>query len=403
MAETCGIKRCGKTTEAVNCVVLLALFILYALTFTVARVYDVTYPYAGVINFCMLTVLLFNNVNVGEAVKTKDREFIILALLILITGVNLVIVDSGKGAFFVAVNFMLIWYLSDKMCIGKDKLKIFALLYAAYLVFYLFIAYPRLFTTFENYKYNTNTAATFTVYTMLVSFIFLEMIYERSEVTGLIMVAVLLKGFQLALWHRARGAFVMLTVFMILRYAIPKKLWSRRWFYVTLCIMATLGSLLFVGLYIMAGRTGANFRMPFFYKEVFSGREQIWYELFCKLVNRDKPYMLFTGIGTNFTLESFFEKNVHNAMYNYVVIHGLIVFAGILYFIYARLGKMRSKIMAGRVSMSAMCTLMAVFFESYFDVDLIWADYALNLIFLLCILSRFDADDDLVSMGSTDG
>ena len=30
---------------------------------------------------------------------------------------------------------------------------------------------------------------------------------------------------------------------------------------------------------------------------------------------------------------------------------------------------------------------MAVFFESYFDVDLIWADYALNLVFLLCTVN----------------
>ena len=140
MAEACGIERKGRGTEALNCAVLLALFILYALTFTVARVYDVTYPYAGVINFCMLTVLFFNNVKIGEAVKRKDIEFILLAALILVTGVNLVIVDSGKGAFFVAVNFLIIWYLSDKLYIGKDKLKIFALLYTAYLVFYLFIA-----------------------------------------------------------------------------------------------------------------------------------------------------------------------------------------------------------------------------------------------------------------------
>jgi hypothetical protein len=97
--------------------------------------------------------------------------------------------------------------------------------------------------------------------------------------------------------------------------------------------------------------------------------------------------MFFTGIGTNFELDSFFEKNVHNAMYNFLVIHGVVVFAGILYFVFKRLMKFGERIMDNRVAACAMCALMAVFFESWFDVDIIWADYALNLIFLLCIIN----------------
>ena len=74
-------------------------------------------------------------------------------------------------------------------------------------------------------------------------------------------------------------------------------------------------------------------------------------------------------------------------MYNFVVIHGIIVFGGIVYFIFKRLKGFRERIMSDSVAACAMCALMAVFFESWFDVDLIWADYALNLIFLLCVLN----------------
>ena len=35
-----------------------------------------------------------------------------------------------------------------------------------------------------------------------------------------------------------------------------------------------------------------------------------------------------------------------------------------------------------RLPLLALTILLSVFFESYFDVDLIWADYALNLLFL---------------------
>ena len=386
--------------ELINIAVLAVMFIIYALTFIIAKFYDMTYPYAGVINFCLLLVMLLNNVNIPSALKNHDIDIYILAVLVIITGLNLVIVNSGKGAFFVPVNFLIIWYMSDKLYISGRTVKVFAWLYMIYLLFYLFIAYPRLFTTFENYKYNTNTAATFTVYTMLCAFMLLEMITEEdhgetsagkessiSLLTGLFKVMVLVKGFQLALWHRARGAFVMLILFMIFRYFVPKKWWKNKALYVLLCLLATLGSLAFIGLYVYVGETGANFRLPFFYKEVFSGREAIWHELFDLLVHDDRPYTLFTGIGTNFELTSFFEKNVHNAMYNFVVIHGIVVFAGVLYFIYKRLWQFREGIAGSRVAMAAMCALMAVFFESYLDVDLIWADYALNLIFLLLVIN----------------
>ena len=45
-----------------------------------------------------------------------------------------------------------------------------------------------------------------------------------------------------------------------------------------------------------------------------------------------------------------------------------------------------------------MAAIFAVLFESYFDVDLIWADYSGNLIFLLAVLSESVRDK-----GSIDG
>ena len=49
---------------------------------------------------------------------------------------------------------------------------------------------------------------------------------------------------------------------------------------------------------------GVNFKMPFFYKNIFSGRDAIWYEFFTLFIK--KP---LTGIGTNVTIQSFFEYN----------------------------------------------------------------------------------------------
>ena len=153
-----------------------------------------------------------------------------------------------------------------------------------------------------------------------------------------------------------------------------------------MCVFATLGSLVFVAFYIWLGTRGVNFRMPFFYKNIFSGREAIWLEFWNLFIK--KP---FTGIGTNVTITSFFEFNVHNAMYNILVIHGLIVFALTLFLMYRSWHRVKTDMSIRRVSRCALTAVFAVCIESFFDVDLIWANYTLNVFFLLLIMnSRID-------------
>ncbi|MBQ7565294.1 MAG: hypothetical protein IJT16_15065 [Lachnospiraceae bacterium] len=402
-----------KTKELVNLAVMLIMFVGYSLTFMIPKFYGATDAYVGVFVFVCLAILLFCNADPVSLLRKKDRDFLILSVVLVITLINLFIVRSGLGAFFVAADFLLIFFLSGHIRLSRRSIRILSGCYMALLVVWFFIAYPRLFADYAFYGYNTNTAATFTIYTLLCAFIFAELLYEQgnggtlSVLAGLLMTILMVKGFQLALWHRARGAFIMLSVFVVFWFLVPKGWWRKKGFYRAAWILATFGSLAFVSLYVIVGATGVNFRLPFFYKDVFSGRDKIWYEfftLFCR-----KP---LTGIGTNVTIESFFEFNVHNAMYNFLVIDGIIVFAGILYMIFRFAGRAYlaialkesrsdsdiqdepSRPVSGsrkappqtaegsRLPLLALVILLSVFFESYFDVDLIWADYALNLLFL---------------------
>ena len=82
MAEAGGTSGTKKSSrrEAVNFGVLLILFIIYALTFTIAKFYDminIVYPYAGVINFALLGVLFLNNVIFAEGsgvLRSNDKS-----------------------------------------------------------------------------------------------------------------------------------------------------------------------------------------------------------------------------------------------------------------------------------------------------------------------------------------
>ena len=170
----------------------------------------------------------------------------------------------------------------------------------------------------------------------------------------------------------------MLGAFLLLRYIVPKKLWAKKAFYNAVCIFATLGSLVFVAVYIVVGTSGVNFRMPFFYKNIFSGREAIWLEFWNLFIK--KP---LTGIGTNVTITSFFEYNVHNAMYNILVIHGVIVFALVLFLLYRNWNGCRNSVCLPGACACAFIALLAVCIESFFDVDLIWTDYSVNALLLM--------------------
>ena len=275
-----------KAYEPVNLIIMLIMFAGYALTFMVPRFYGATDRYVGVFVFICLGLLLIHNVDILSLIKKKDREFIILILVMAVTLINLLIVGSGLGAFFVAADFMLIFFLSGRLKLSETGIIIIGCCYAALLLYWFFIAYPRLFADYAYYGYNTNTAATFTIYTLLCVFLLTVILSEKKgweEPSGFIMTLLMVKGVQLALYHRARGAFIMLILFMVLWFLVPKKWWDVKGFYYGIWILATFGSLLFVAMYVVVGATGVNFRLPFFYKDIFSGRDKIICSASCSL------------------------------------------------------------------------------------------------------------------------
>ena len=365
-----------------NTVFLFCMFIFYSLTFFVPRFYGFTEKYVGLFVFGVLTVMAAVNINPVRKIRSKDKDLIALVLLVIFTAVNILVVDSGYGCFFVMADFALIWYLSQEVVFKKWQFILFGLLYVCMLIYWFFGVYTWMFADAESFAMNTNTAATFTVFSMLCAFVFFDFLYRLRPIAGLLITLAIVKCFQIALYHRSRGAFIMLIAFCVLRFFVPKKLWARKGFYYAVCAFSTFGSLAFVAFYIWLGTRGVNFRMPFFYKNIFSGREAIWLE-FANLFAA-KP---LTGIGTNVTITSFFEFNVHNAMYNILVIHGVVVFALMMFIMYRMWGKVHPLICENDTARCAAVAVFAVCIESFFDVDLIWANYSLNVFFLLLVMN----------------
>ena len=104
MEETSGSSDRKKNSrrEVINFSVMLVMFIIYALIFTVPKFYDminIVYPYAGLVNFLMLIIFFMNNVvfdGTGKKITAlfdiKDkgnREIYLLVFIIFIAGINL--------------------------------------------------------------------------------------------------------------------------------------------------------------------------------------------------------------------------------------------------------------------------------------------------------------------------
>lgn len=365
-------KEADKTAgRALNWIPIAIMMVFYGGTWVSPWFYHVTERYNSLIIFVALALLFFINVDWVRQLKGRDTILIAMLLALGLASVNLFIIDSNKGCILVLADFLLMLYTAPHVRLTKPQYRTLA-------VFFL-VMYGIWFVHDMEFSYNTNTGATYTVFTMFAAFIIIAYLAKRKEIYGYLVVLVLLRTGTLVMWHLARGAFSALFFFicfyfffMLWRPEIHKKTFA------FISAFAVFGSLLFVWAYVALSKTGYNAQMPIFYKDIFSGREDIWTEVWNMLI--EQPLL---GIGSGYELKSFFEYNMHNAMYDILIVHGVIVFIISAYLIIRRLTGMRMRVMKSTYTHIAASAVFAIFFESFIDMDLMWADYAPVLIFLL--------------------
>ena len=364
--------------DALAWIPLVMMMIFYAGTWSFPYFYHITEKYNSLIIFISFSLLLVIKGDIIKRLKERDTGLILTGTALVIAFINLVIIGSNFGCILILADFLLLIYMGGRISLTKTQMKtleiFFLLMYASWFF------YDRAFS------YNSNTGATYTVFTLFAALILLSKLTEKNVLFGYLIVAAFLRTFTLILWHLARGAF-MAFVFFIFFYllflffdpAVHKKK------YLFLSVFAVFGSLLFVYLYVILSRTGFNAQIPFFYKNIFSGREDIWAEIWDML----KSHIL-TGIGSGYELKSFFEYNIHNAMYDILAVHGIVVFAISAFLIIRTLKSAGEHIRRDRSSLIASAAVFAIFFESFIDMDLMWADY--SPVILLLFLEVFDED-----------
>lgn len=362
--------------EKLNWIPLVIMMIFFGGTWIFPMFYHVTERFNSLIMFICLASLFFVNIDWRERLKERDKVLLAVVVSLIIALLNLFIIGSNKGCILIITDFLLLLYCSPYVRLSDVQYKTLAL--------FFFIMYGIWFLHDMEFSYNTNTGATYTVFTLFAALIVLRYFSLRKEIMGYFIVLAMLRTGTLVMWHLARGAFSALFFFIcfyLLFFIFDPSRHKRS--YAFLSCFAVFGSLLFVWAYVALSRTGYNMRMPLFYKNIFSGREEIWTEVWNML--RERPLL---GIGSGYSLESFFEYNMHNAMYDILIVHGFIVFAISAFVIIERLLKMRDHIRTTEYSLISGAAIFAIFFESFIDMDLMWADYTPVLLFLFVTLYK---------------
>lgn len=329
--------------------------------------------------FSILALQILAHCDLKKILTLKDREMNFICIIGIATIICLILSKSHFGALFTIINLCLLWYLSDKWTWDKKQIIFLGLFYI-----YLYMSWminPMQFN--PDMISNPNTTGTITVFCMLALITCIRYLFPNKKWTVIIEFLLICFALQKLLIFHGRGSLVALIFYILLRLLVYTQFWKKEKLYNAMCYILTLGSLLFVFIYTSIWKlTGVNFVIPFWNKSIFSGREKIWYEIWTYF--KHQP---FIGIGSNVTLHSWFEYNVHNAIYDILVTHGIIVFILVMVYMLKKMTALYAKYKQRVIFIPAVSGIFAIYLESFFDMDLLWFPQFLVWTFMLVLLA----------------
>ena len=344
--------------------------------------YEAIAPYGTLISFVFLAISFLCYVPLRQAVT--DRYFILVAAACAVAAANLFIVGSGKGAWLTAADVLIMIYLSDKIKLSDSLIALFCI----YLGFYFFYWTYDVKGYFKGYNTNYGGLVLITGFVFAVTgFIIFHERLKQTEVAGArflfgFILFMFVWGYNIIAWYRARCAFLGLAVFAVL-LIIPSKIWKNKVFYTAVTLMMTLGAIAVSLVYVWLGRFIAAFNVRIFYKDIISGRDEIWADLWNAFLKSP-----LTGIGSSYRINvdwmgGMFE--VHNGLLDILIVHGVIVFGVTVFLLIRSLMKLREEAARSIVARSAISAVFAILAASFMENFFIVPPFLLCALVLIAI------------------
>lgn len=350
-----------------NKILLAVLTLEFLGCFLVQSVNEVAARFTSLVSFFVLGLLVLAKITKKPDLRSviADREFIVMAAGSVIALVNLFLIGSNKGAFLTAADVLMAMYAADDVRLGRGEKIYFGALGSAFLMWW--------YCTVRWY-YNFNMVGMIFMITCILTLLLLEQLKDsmNRDMLGFIQIIAYITATLLCLLYHARcvlaGMLIMGILFLTIHVLLESKVLK-----LLLTLAATVGSIFFTLMYIAMDRLGLN--IVILYKDILSGRQDIWGELWGALMRQP-----LTGIGSSYQIKSFFIFEVHNGMLDILVVHGLLVFAALLFLMIRRLGGLAAKGIGGRIAASG---LFAILFTSFFENFFINSPYLLVTVVLI--------------------
>ncbi len=306
----------------------------------------------------------------------------------LLALVHLFLVGSDKGAILIAADFLLILYLANKV-VFSDRLLLISAGFTGFFFFYWTVDVKGYFK-----GYNTNFGGLVLITGFLFTMLLMEYgkdylknqkQWKYQKYLWIVEVLLFFLAYKIIAWYRSRCALIGLLVLALLML-VPKEVWNIRPLYYVLCAGATIGSIAFTGLYVWLGVLREQFQIQIFYKDILSGREEIWSELWSAYLKQP-----FTGIGSSYVIQVEWMGGmleVHNGLLDLLIIHGLVVFIAACCFLLYRLFGIRKIAAADPVAKCAMAGMMTMLLTSFLENYVIVPPFSLLFLFLFATINN---------------
>jgi len=373
-----------KRIYAGNAVFLAAIFLLTFGCWNEYAWYEFTAPLGTVISFAALLVTTLLYVDLKALIKDRAAWFVAAGCIVAF--VNILIVKSGIGAFFTVADMLLILYLADKIRMGKKTL-LYSAIYIGFFFYYWTFDVKGYFKGY-NTNYGGLVLITGFVFAIVLIVHFRNLLRKRNNklpyyLLTAFFIFMFAWGYNIISWYRARCALLGLVILIFL-LLIPQKIFANKVVYRIFVYGVTFGAIAISGVYILLGKIKDVFTIQIFYKDILSGRDEIWSELWSEFLK--KP---LTGIGSSYTMKlewmgGMFE--VHNGLLDILIVHGVVVFAIVAAMIIRILLMMREKVEKDNVARAAVAGIMAIMGASFMENFFIVPPFSLCFLMLIVIV-----------------
>ncbi len=279
----------------------------------------------------LYVAILFIAFFIASRFRFEKKLLLIIVLSVSVFTISLLFTGGGFGSVltFILPFFLLLSCTNLNFSLNQKKVIWVASFSIIVYEFYYSLRYADNYIYYNNVDINPNTIGMIIMYAMM---FFLSIKPFSGKLYYIVLPIISMIGF-LAMYNcRSRATTMATIIFLLLRVIRVKKLGK---FLLGIAVFLTIIGTLFPYVYLKLYQNGVA--LEFFGKSLYTGREQIWLNMFDKLSENFGGY--FIGLGSKATIWEGKELNIHNNFFNIIVNFGLFGYALYFYFLFTFIKK----------------------------------------------------------------